>query len=52
MAGEGEIKGVRERGEALAQRIRESGGSAQYAEQKSQEAMRRLDRDIRDGRRK
>lgn len=52
MAGEGEIKGVRERGEDLALRIRQSGGDAQYAEKKSREAMRRLDRDIRNGRRK
>lgn len=50
MANEGEIKGVRERGEALAQRIRECGGTAQYAEKKSKEAMQRLDRNIRTGR--
>lgn len=46
---DGEIKGVRQRADDLARRIREGGGSAEYAERKSREAAQRLDQRVREG---
>lgn len=45
----GEIRGVRERMDNLARRLREGGASAEYAESKAREAANRLDQRIRDG---
>lgn len=47
----GEIRGVREAVEDLGRRIKESGGSTEYAEKKTREAAQRLDQAIRAGKR-